>query len=181
MKNYIMLILGIVLFFKQTEAQNNIIKIHPLHLLSSKLEFEKRIAPNVSAGVIGTCFFIYSGYKVEPYFRYYLSADAANSFTGPYVQVKGLYSKAIDKQNPEEQEIISAYGISGAIGYQFELSNNFTLDLYSGFRKSFTTYPSTSEFSSTYKALYCSPLDLGISLGYVFGPINTAHRLSTSR
>jgi hypothetical protein len=168
MKKSTLVFFGILLFFGKMQAQDNLLKIHPLHLLSLKAEYERKLSSNWSVGAIGDGYFMYSGFRVEPYFRYYLKHDdTKGAFIGPYIQGKFHYSRAIDKSS--ENEIISEYGFSADFGYQINLGSNFSLDLFTGYRTSFFNYPSTSESSSAFKSLYCSPWDLGISLGYSFG------------
>jgi len=153
MKKIISLFLGAILLFNNMNAQVNNLKVHPLHLLRSKFEFERKLSDNVSVGAIGSVFFLYSGYRIEPYCRlYFMPANTKAAFTGTYLQIKGHYSKAIDKQTPEN-EVISEYGFSAALGYQIQFKNNITMDFFSGYRSSHTLYPSTTEASSMFSLL----------------------------
>ncbi len=170
MKKSILVFFGILLFFGKVQAQDNMLKIHPLHILSLKCEYERKLSDNWSIGAIGNGYFVYSGFRVEPYLRYYLKPDEEKGvFAGPYIQGKFHYSRAIDRS--AENELISEYGFGAAFGYQINLAANFNLDLFTGYRASVLRYPSSSESTTTFKTLYCSPWELGISLGYSFGTV----------
>lgn len=147
-------------------GQKNAIKFHASQKTRLKLQYERMLNNDMSVGLVGSGFYLlYSGVKLEPYFRYYFTPNATG-FNGAFLQLKGHYTNALD--NTEYREIFEEYGASFSIGYQHKFCKRWLMDTYLGYRGTHFVYPSTSESASAFRSLYSTKLEFGLSIGRTF-------------
>lgn len=180
------LFLGLFLFSVQADAQS-VVRFSPLSLVKNKVKvhYEYGGLNKMGLGIIASGFYGgYPGFRVQPYFRYYITNESLQGF---YVQPKFHFSSnsyeittTINGVEETDKYNFNEWGASGTIGWQwlFGSNENIVLDVFTGYRYSSlanTAEETAEEESGTealgeyaYKLLHSNTFDLGLSVGFKF-------------
>lgn len=180
------MIFGMFLLTSGLKAQH-VVRFSPLSLVKNKakLHYEYGGLNKMGLGVIASGYYgIYPGFRVQPFFRYYLTNESLN---GLYVQPKFHYSNhsyeisvTVNGETSTEDYKFDEMGASLSLGWQWLVgsNDNIAVDIFTGYRWSnlHGKFEETLESEGAddavgegaYSLLHSSAFDLGLSVGFKF-------------